>query len=61
MPNIGENGITLWISSDGTVKERPDLSIHSTSHEMEIILQKIVPKVADYMEYLIWKEFFRNK
>jgi hypothetical protein len=55
MSDLGENGVTFWISRDGTVTERPEARIQSTSAEMQHVIEKIVPAVADYMESLIRK------
>ena len=55
MSDLGENGITFWISRDGTVTERPEARIQSTSAEMQYVIEKIVPSATDYMEFLIRK------
>jgi hypothetical protein len=54
--HFGENYITFKISSDGKVQESLERRIQSTSWEMEQILRKIVPKVAEYMETLLRDE-----
>ena len=55
MTDSGENGVTFWISRDGTVTERLEARIQSTSEEMQFVIEKIVPSVTDYMEFLISK------
>ncbi len=51
--NRGENIISFRISEKGEVRFAPDATIQSTSHEMELILREIVPKVAEYIERLL--------
>jgi len=51
--NRGENLISFRISDKGEVKFDPEVRIQSTSHEMQLILQEIVPKVAKYIESLL--------
>ena len=55
MSDLGENGITLWISRDGKVAERLDARVESTSEEAQAIIQKIIPQVIDFTDFLIQK------
>jgi hypothetical protein len=55
MSDQPENGIFLEITKEGKVRERPESRIQSTSHEAQMIFEKIVPQVEDFMEFLIHK------
>jgi hypothetical protein len=55
--HIGENIISFKISSDGKVELSPEMTVQSTSHEMQEILGEIAPKVANYMEALLRERF----
>jgi hypothetical protein len=51
--DLGENKVLFEISRDGQIQSNPRNWTISTSHEMQLILQDIVPQVADYFEYLL--------
>ena len=53
MSDLGENGITLWISRDGKVAKRLDARVESTSEEAQAIIQKIIPQVIDFTDALV--------
>ena len=54
--HLGENYITFKISNEGKVNEAPEQRIQSTSWEMEQILRRIIPQVAEHMETLLRDE-----
>lgn len=54
--DLGENGVMFKISRDGKIQFNPQASIISTSHEMEVVIKKIVPEVMNYFEFLLQKE-----
>lgn len=53
--DLGENKVLFEISRDGQIQSNPRNWTISTSHEMQIILEQIVPQVADFFEYLLKK------
>ena len=54
--DTGENGVLFIINSEGKVIEDLNHRILSTSYEMEQILDKVVPEVSEYFEFLLQKE-----
>ena len=60
MEEQAENVICFQITSKGKVKYYPEISIHSTSFEMQEKIKEIVPQLADYMEFLLEKKFNQN-
>ena len=57
MEDQPENGIFFEISSQGKVRHRPEYRIEATSHEMQKEIEKIIPQVVDYIEFLLKKQF----
>ncbi len=53
--DLGENKVLFEISRNGEVLSNPHHWTISTSHEMQLVLQDIIPQVADYFEYLLKK------
>ena len=57
MEEQAENVICFQITSKGKVKYRPEISIQSTSYEMQKKIEEIIPQLADFMEFLLEKKF----
>ncbi len=57
----GESSVLFEISSDGKVVESSMHRVCSTSGEMLVILEEVVPHVQKYFEFLVKKALTEKK
>ncbi len=59
--NKGESGVFFEISRDGKVSEKPERRVCSTSDEMQKIIDRLIPQVQEYFQFLLYEALTEKK
>ncbi len=59
--NRGESGVFFEISRGGKVSEKPERRVRSTSDEMQEIIDRLIPQVQEYFQFLLYEALTEKK